>query len=493
MARFPAAALPFLLSLLSLHHGTKAFAPSSNNAAAATTRTNANDGSSLLRSSVESNTALGQLGSSARRPDLSLLDWQANVMNQWQERTISTSSPLVSAVELASSSTTVSSSTRANDRRAMTKEIEDIMLAPSPPSSKRRILTEPALWEYNFGLQDPCLTLPHGITPRVTAPETYALSESQIRTLEEDGVVHIKGVFDAEWIDYLRDATSHQVSNPHFWAFAGTASRLYDYIQRNIWQTNKAYVDFYYHSAMGHVLAQCGRTTEVRISTDLLMVNPNKGFKWHQDNQNGPITSDEGIRFWITMDETPESYGAPVYLKGSHKNDVVDPNAVFVDIDTTTTTTTTTVDTATATAATSLRTKYEEIAFRTMPGDMLVWHPRTIHKVDGPSDGIWTTYRRVLGGTVARAGSTYHDKRGTGGVLSDLGRHGLVDGDELCSPFFPLVYPRFETSEAKARDSGSVGRDPRDIVSKLGGLAGRASGEKFSSFFQVLGSQAKAK
>ena len=336
-------------------------------------------------------------------------------------------------------------------------------------------MTEPALWEYNFGLQDPGLALPHGIIPRVTPPEKYHLTEDQILTLEEDGVVLIKGVFDADWVEYLRGATAHQVSNPHFWAFAGTASRLYDYIQRNIWQTNRGFADFYYHSAMGHVLAQCGRTPEVRISTDLLMVNPNKGFKWHQDNQNGPITTDEGIRFWITMDETPADYGAPVYLKGSHRNDAVDPNAVFVDVD--------------APGLEGYRD--ERLAFRTMPGDMLVWHPRTIHKVDGPSDGVWTTYRRVLGGTAARAGSTYHDKRGTGGVLSDLGRHGLEDGDDLSSPFFPVVYPRFDAGEAEARDGGGVGRDPRGIVSKLGGLAGKASGEKFGSFFKVLGSQAK--
>lgn len=176
---------------------------------------------------------------------------------------------------------------------------------------RERILKEPALWEYNFGLQDPGLTLPHGIEARVTAPEKYQLTEEQIQTLEQDGVVHIKGVFDEEWVEYLRAATGHQVANPHFWAFAGTASKLYDYIQRNIWQTNKAFADFYYHSAMGHVLAQAGRTDEIRVSTDLLMVNPNKGFKWHQDNQNGPITWDEGIRFWITMDETPAEYGAP--------------------------------------------------------------------------------------------------------------------------------------------------------------------------------------
>lgn len=352
----------------------------------------------------------------------------------------------------------------------------------APPSAtdmaspkREKILKEPALWEYNFGLQDPGLTMPHGIVAGQTAPETYQLTEEQIQILEEDGVVHIKGVFDAEWVQYLRDATGHQVDNPHFWAFAGTASRLYDYIQRNIWQTNKAFANFYYHSAMGDVLRQSGRTDEIRVSTDLLMVNPNKGFKWHQDNQNGPITWEDGIRFWITMDETPAEYGAPVYLKGSHRNDVVDEGAVFVDIE-----------------QKGLEDYNDKLLeFRTMPGDMLIWHPRTIHKVDGPSDGIWTTYRRVLGGTVCKAGTKYQDKRGSGGVLSDLGRHSLEQGDKLESSFFPVIYPRFNDNEAKERDSGKVGRSPRDIASKLSGLAGKASGDKFASFFQVLGSQAK--
>jgi hypothetical protein len=346
-------------------------------------------------------------------------------------------------------------------------------VALSSPLKREKVLTEPALWEYNFGLQDPKLPLPHGIIKDVTPPEKYVVTEEQIRTLEDEGVIHIKGVFDKEWVDYLRKATAYQVEHPHFWAFAGTASKLYDYIQRNVWQTNRAFASFYYHSAMGHILAQCGRTSEIRISTDLLMVNPNKGFKWHQDNQNGPITWDEGIRFWITMDETPDDHGAPVYLKGSHRNTVVDDQAVFVDIN-----------------QPGLEAyRDQRLEFKTMPGDMLIWLPRTIHKVDGPEDGIWTTYRRVLGGTAAKAGALYHDKRGSGGVLSDLGRHNLVDGQKLQSPFFPIVYPQFDKQEARERDSGRVGRSPTDIVTKIGGLVTKASTQRFSSFFQVLGSR----
>ena len=355
-------------------------------------------------------------------------------------------------------------------------DVEDAAATAAGGVRREKILKEPNLWEYNFGLQDPKITLPHGIVKDVSLPEKFEITEEQIRTLEEDGVVHIKGVFDEQWVEYLRKATAHQVDEPHFWAFAGTASKLYDYIQRNVWQTNSAFARFYYHSAMGHVLAQCGRTDEIRVSTDLLMVNPNKGFKWHQDNQNGPITWEEGIRFWITMDETPRDYGAPVYLKGSHKNSVVDDQAVFVDIE-----------------KEGLEDyKNELLEFRTMPGDMLIWHPRTIHKVDGPSDGIWTSYRRVLGGTVAKKGSLYHDKRGSGGVLSDLGRHGLEDGQPLKSSFFPKVYPECVRSEVEDRDSGKVGRNPVDIMTKLGGLVSKASSERFGSFFQVLGSQSKS-
>jgi len=346
-------------------------------------------------------------------------------------------------------------------------------LPSSTAAEKKKIIKEPALWEYNFGLQDPKIPLPHGIVAYETPPETFQLTEDQIATLERDGVVHVKGVLDEEWVDYLRKATAYQVDNPHFWAFAGTASKLYDYIQRNVWQTNGSFARFYYHSPMGHVLAQAGRTNEIRVSTDLLMVNPNKGFKWHQDNQNGPLQWEDGIRFWITMDETPKDYGAPVYLKGSHRNTAVDEAAVFVDIN-----------------DEGLKEyKSDRIEFRTMPGDMLIWHPRTIHKIDGPADGIWTSYRRVLGGTAAKGGALYTDKTGSGGVLSDLGHHGMVNGDKLQSPFFPQIYPRFDEQEAQARREGKVGRSPKDIVMKIGGLAGKASGDKFFSFFQVLGSR----
>lgn len=339
-------------------------------------------------------------------------------------------------------------------------------------SPGKKILKEPQLWEYHFGMQDNAnIPLPHGIVRDVTPPEIFRVTEEQVTTLEREGVVVLRGVLDEDWVNYMRQATAYQVEHPHFWSLAGTASKLYDYIQRNVWQTNRSFADFYYHSAIGDVLRQCGRTQEIRLSTDLLLVNPNKGFKWHQDNQNGPIRVEDGIRFWITLDATPKDYGSPVYLKGSHCNSVVPPEAVFVDID--------------QPGLEDYKDNILQIE-NLQPGDMVVWHPKTIHKIDGSPSGTWSSYRRVIAGTVAKQNTRYQDKRGTGGILSDLGHHGLKQDDLLKSPLFPQIYPHSDPTERTGRDRGQVSRSFPEMISKIGGIMSAESAKRFGSFMQVV-------
>ena len=189
-----------------------------------------------------------------------------------------------------------------------------------------------APWELEYGLQKAPVNLPASVREG-DPPIPFEVTDEQRATLYEEGALVIPGVLNEEWLKYARDATDWQVAHPHFWSIAGVASGLYDYIQRSVWASNSAFADLLYYSPIASALAGSCNAKELRLTTDLLMVNPNKGFKWHQDNQNGPITPEEGIRFWVTLDSTPKDYGAPVYLKGSHRNEVVPPESVFVDID----------------------------------------------------------------------------------------------------------------------------------------------------------------
>lgn len=306
-------------------------------------------------------------------------------------------------------------------------------------------------WQYTNGLQDPRIPVPGN--PQVgDRPLDFTVSQEQIDILKRDGVVHIRGALSQEWLDYLTQSTEWQIKNPHIWASPGVASGIYDYIQRSIWTTNEAFANFLYYSPLATILAKLGETEEIRLSTDLLMVNPNSGFKWHQDNQNGPVLFDDALRWWVTMDDTPADYGAPVYLKGSHKNKSVKKDAVFVDLD-----------------DGDLRDFPEQLEFRPKAGDMIVWNARTIHKIDGPENKDWgSSKRRVLGGTGVVAGAKYYGEKRA--LFSDMASHDMKDGDVLCGPQWPRLYPTAVASEVAARKRGDCSRSMEGFLRMSGNM-----------------------
>lgn len=325
------------------------------------------------------------------------------------------------------------------------------------------------VWDYSFKPQDAGVPLPAGCDERDPVPAPFEITAAQKEELEREGCVVIPGVLKGEWLDHLRSITDWQVDHPHIWASPGVASGIYDYIQRNIWTTNDSFMKFLYHSPVASALAGLGGAeTSLRVTTDLLMVNPNKGFKWHQDNQNGPIAFKDALRWWVTMDDSPKDYGAPVFLRKSQNNKCIDEEAVFVDID-----------------AGDLPEYHDFTTFQPKAGDLIVWHARAIHKIDGPESQDWgTVKRRVLGGTVAIDESAYVDK---GKVeFADMGRHDLKDGDPLTDPHFPQIWPRPIPSEVRARFNGEVGRTPEGFGRLMSAMFSVKTFQQFASWGNVL-------
>merc|ERR1711908_21386 len=68
-------------------------------------------------------------------------------------------------------------------------------------------------------------------------------------------------------------------------------------------------------------------------------------------------------------------------MGGSHRNTVVSEDAVFVDLE-----------------KDNLLQYPDLIECKPKAGDLIVWHARSIHKIDGPKSEDWgTTKRRVFG------------------------------------------------------------------------------------------------
>jgi hypothetical protein len=200
--------------------------------------------------------------------------------------------------------------------------------AVKPPVQEQlKSSTQPkvGVWElltkWQWGFQDPNIPLPVPVVDGQPPEVCTAVTQEHLDILARDGVVLVKGVLNKPWIDYLRAISDWQIEHPHILALPGVISNLYDYIQRTTWRTNKGFAEFMFYSPVASCLSQiakCGWFPEgdklgyheIRISTDLLMVNPNKGFKWHQDEQNGPLTAGRGVdtrldalRWWCTMDD----------------------------------------------------------------------------------------------------------------------------------------------------------------------------------------------
>lgn len=320
-----------------------------------------------------------------------------------------------------------------------------------------------------FGVQDAGVPLPAGVTPG-QLPQRLEVTEEQVIQFEEDGVIMIRGAMK-DWVPYLQGITEHQIENPHVWSLVGRMSGLYDYIQRNMWMTNDGFRDFLYYSPLGHLISQLGRTKEVRCTTDMLLVNPNKGFGWHQDNQNGPIDFPDAMRWWVAMDKCGENdFGAPEYLCGSHRNKTVSDTAVFVNLE-----------------DGDLSEFPRRAKFVAEPGDLIIWDARTIHRIISPPGQRWEegTQRRALGGTVAKDGAVYLNKGGASGI-SDLAGHSQKNGEKLSSPYFPRIFPERDLAEEQMRANRKIiGRSPKKMAELAVSLASNAG--KYISFTKVVG------
>lgn len=202
---------------------------------------------------------------------------------------------------------------------------ESAVQSPVQEQLKSAIQPKIGFWElltkWQWGFQDPKIPLPVPVVDGQPPEVCTVVTQEHLDILARDGVVLVKGVLNKPWIDYLRAISDWQIEHPHILALPGVISNLYDYIQRTTWRTNKGFAEFMFYSPVASCLAQianCGWFPEgdrrgyheIRSSTDLLMVNPNKGFKWHQDEQNGPLTAGRGvgtrldaIRWWCTMDD----------------------------------------------------------------------------------------------------------------------------------------------------------------------------------------------
>lgn len=249
-----------------------------------------------------------------------------------------------------------------------------------------------------------------------------------------DGVVCLRGVFDASWIERLRRAVDDVIANPGPLAMGtkspcGAAMILRD---RFMWTFHDEFRDFALGSHAAVLAGALMVSRKVNLFFDHLAVkNPGgeSAPSWRNDQSRWCIEGWQACSLWLPLDRVDRCDGAIEYVRGSHRWEAqfedrklrygdqfgYDDDMDCPDVE-------------------DDRDAYDILSWDAEPGDCVVHHALTVY--DTPANRGAHRRRSV---TTRWAGddAVYTERRGMTRPLRDPG---LKQGDRLDSDLFPVVW-----------------------------------------------------
>lgn len=266
----------------------------------------------------------------------------------------------------------------------------------------------------------------------------WNVSDSDIEAYERDGVVCLRGVLDAAWLDELRKATEDVLLHPSPRSVINESRGGRYAYDMSLWTRHETFWRFQKGSPVPSITAQLMRSSKAYLMVDSMFVKePNTPVPtpWHQDQPVGWYNGAQVCSVWVPLDPVTLESGALEYVRGSHRlgewyssypgemssvgNEAVEFKAI-PDVE-------------------GNRGKYEIMHFDTEPGDILFHHMLMLHGTSG--NGLSDTRRRAISLRYAGDDATFAQRvRG----LELIRDPGIAHGDAFGCELFPQVWPPTE-------------------------------------------------
>ena len=261
------------------------------------------------------------------------------------------------------------------------------------------------------------------------------VSESDIETLERDGVVCLRQAFNEDWLTLLRDATEEEMADPGPMVLdltRGGGGRFFG--NTFVWKHRTDFQRFVFESGAAEMAAKLMRSKKINLFFDQLLVKEpgtDADTYWHHDQPYWPVAGQQVLSMWVALDEVTKESGAVEYLAGSHlwgkrfraKSFTGDARYTeelppVPDIE-------------------AERAQHRFIQYELSPGDCTFHYGLTLHAAPGNS----RRDRRRRAYIVRWAGddATYYPREGIQPMLYDPD---LPSGAALDSDLFPVVLAR---------------------------------------------------
>lgn len=263
-----------------------------------------------------------------------------------------------------------------------------------------------------------------------------AITEAEMETYARDGVVHLKGLFDPEWIERLRGLADEDMSAPgkmkHELAEKGDPGRFFT--NTFLWPRNAAFREFVFESPAAEIAGQIMRSSRINVVFDQLLIKEPKTRQrtvWHHDLTYWPIKGAQVCTLWLALDPVTSENGSVEFVKGSHLwGERYAPIAFRPDLDYA-------EDLPKVPDIDAMRERLEILQFEFEPGDCTVHHGLMVHGAPGNA----TAARRRRAHVTRWAGdNVVYDPRP--GIQPMLWDPDLAAGAPLDCELWPQVWKR---------------------------------------------------
>jgi ectoine hydroxylase-related dioxygenase (phytanoyl-CoA dioxygenase family) len=146
------------------------------------------------------------------------------------------------------------------------------------------------------------------------------LTEQHVADYARDGVVCLRQMFDAEWIDALRDGAEQVAADPLAWGLTGPSHGPMISVSY-MWRRPGIFREFALHSPLGEVVGRVIGARTIQLFHDHLFLKPPlspKKMAWHPDH-GWPFRGTMVPNLWTALSPVNAENGRLEFIAGYHR------------------------------------------------------------------------------------------------------------------------------------------------------------------------------
>ncbi len=271
----------------------------------------------------------------------------------------------------------------------------------------------------------------------------HPITDEDRLAYQSDGVVCLRGMFDAEWVTRMRAAAERVIADPDKYGVLGPSQGETMTSVCYMWRNDQDFRDYIFESPAAEITGRVIGSKEIRMYHDHLFHKPPQSprkMQWHTDATAWPVNGEMAPNIWLSLTEVDDENGRVEFVAGYHRYLVENGLQYGFKPE----------------QNTGLCPVFEEerdnpdyrfITWDLAPGDCIVFHPSTPHF----SKGNDSTDRPRIGLALRLFGDdVVWDPQPHKAVIPGLERSDLVPGEHPEGEFFPVLWC---DPEATAREA----------------------------------------